>query len=228
MSSSVYGYDTNVLTPSQTQQAGTGVPTPTFQFVNADGSKTVDGELSSKINEEDTIFTVRPKSLLDAGNWTIYIRSISDDVGNTSATVSYPLVVQGVTVQGEPVIIWADAHDNQYSVSDGVYRDMVRIQYGTVMSQDVLKSNVYTINGKVLPPGTMVTSEDVKYDGTIEGTRVTITLPYTFLGKITEEQGASPSEPHILNVSTSLKDAKGNPIKPPTEVQLTYGTPSPH
>lgn len=206
------------LTPSQKQEAGTGIPTPTFQFVKADGSKTVDGVLSEEgIDETDTEFVVVPESDLEPGEWTLYIRSISDDVGNTSATVSYPLVVAaepGVT--GEPKIIWADAHDHQ-PVGANVYADLVHIQFGTIMSLDALKSTVYTINGKPLGIEAMITSQDVEYDAGnlrgVMGTRVRIQLPDSFLDK---------DSPNVLNVSKSLKDAEGNLIKAPTEVVLPY------
>ncbi|WP_271628939.1 hypothetical protein [Caldicellulosiruptor sp. DIB 104C] len=234
--------DTKELTPSQTQEAGTGIPTPTFQFVSEDLTKTIDGELGNPINDSDTEFVVVPKQTLDAGKWTIYIRSISDDVGNTSATVSYVLQVQGVSSPtGEAKIIWADAHDNvdTDATPDGIADyDIVHIQFGTIMSYDALKTNIYTINGKVLPQGTMITSEiqpymDLNNDGTLDqndlcGTRVTIWLPKNFLGNIsdtpvnTTDYDNSKHTPDILNVSKTLTDENGNAISGLTEVQLTY------
>lgn len=228
--------DSVYLTPSQTQT--NGIPTPTFQFVSADGSTTVDGVLNAKIAPTDESFVVKPISTLAAGNWTLYVRSISDDVGNTSSTTSYPLTVKGATAAtGSPTIVWADAHDNVAGLSD-----VVDIQFGTTMSTDALKSTMYTVNGNVLPVGTMITSKLVKYDvaNNLSGTLVTITLPVTFLGDTTTATDttivtpgttttpdifSTSKTPNILNVSKSLTATDGTPISGATQVQMDYGTP---
>lgn len=232
--------DTIELTPSETQDDGSGggVPIPTFQFISEDESITIDGELLGNISDDDMTFVIEPKSSLTTGIWTISIKSISDDVGNTADTVEYTLKVVGIDpTVGEPKIIWADAHDNVEI--DGKLYDVVHIQFGKEMSLDALQSNIYTINGKILPVSTMVTSIEANYIGTLEGTLITITLPKEFLGDITETLGdplmVDPSAadydgdttrpantPHILNVSKQLKDADGNKIMAPTEVELPY------
>jgi len=234
--------DSKILTPSQKQSTGTGIPTPTFQFVNADQSSTIDGVLSSPIDVTNKNFTVAPLSPLANGQWTLYIRSISDQVGNTSATTSYLLNVQGVTVTGTPNIIWADAHDNVGVPGGTANADIVDIQFGTTMSTDALKSTMYTINGSVLPVGTMITSKVVQYDALhkVSGTLVTLTLPSTFLGDMstavdttvvtgtstTPDIFSAANTPNILNVSKSLTAADGTTlIVAPTQVQMSYGTP---
>ena len=224
--------DTKELTPSQTQSDGDGVPTPTFQFISEDESITVDGQLESSISDDDMTFVIEPKRALTVGIWTISIKSISDDVGNTADTVEYTLEVKGVAAAaGKAEIIWADAHDNADYYGDGVFYDVVHIQYGTEMSLDALQSNIYTINGKILPVGTMIVSDEEVYDtvNNLEGTRVTIVLPKEFLGSIDNieindatDYDNDYDEPHMLNVSKQLTDAKGNKIISPTEVELKY------
>lgn len=235
MNTGVVASDSTPLTPSESQADGQGVPTPTFQFVSKDGSKTVDGALNGAIDKTDTKFQIKPETPLTAGEWTLYIRSISDDVGNTAATTSHVLEVKGAAQEvGEAKVIWAVAYNDV--VGKG---DIVEIQFGTEMSLDALTSTVYTINGKELPTGVMITSldeadYDVDGDGTfdLKGTRVIITLPADFLSQdglvsdyTTPDDPAQQSQPHMLNISKSLKDAEGNSIKGLTELPLTYGTP---
>lgn len=243
MNTGVTANDTKEITPSQTQADGDGVPTPTFQFISEDEKITIDGELKTAISDDDYEFVIVPKTPLTAGIWTISIRSISDDVGNTSPTAEYELEVIATTDPvGKSEIIWADAHDNVDFYGDGSLYDIVHIQFGTEMSLDALKSNVYTINGKILPVNTMITSVEAFYDSDedsslatpdLKGTRVTIVLPKEFLGDITEtDGGADPSDfdsdtnpnntPHMLNVSKTLTDVEGEVIEGPTEVQLPY------
>ncbi|GIP51583.1 hypothetical protein [Paenibacillus vini] len=227
------------LTPSQEQFGGQGIPTPTFQFVNADQSKTIDGELKGAISEDDMSFTIAPKGVLDAGTWTLYIRSISDDIGNTSATTSYQLEVKGaVAAQGEPRVIWAVAYNDvtgAATATDATYNngdDVVDIQFGTEMSLDALTSVVYTINGKQLPVGAKVSAIEGKYTvGTtvLTGTRVRITLPGNFLAEtgLTSDmtnldQEDQQSEPHMLVISKKLTSATGEVLKGDYELPLTY------
>jgi len=231
---------TNEITPSEQQKAKGGVPIPTFEFVNEDKTVTLEGELVSS-SEDDMSFTVKPKKdeELKPGKWTLYIRSISDDVGNTAGTVSTQIEIKGAIEQlADPRIVWATAHDNvdldqegtQAGIADA---DIVHIQYGTEMSLDALTSTVYTINGKQIPEGASITSVklakydvdgDYKYDHA--GTLVTIKLPKDFLGDKSEEVHdtffTSSSNHHVLNVVKSLKDASGKELMTPREVEMKY------
>ncbi|MFP4697966.1 MAG: S-layer homology domain-containing protein [Eubacteriales bacterium] len=222
--------DSTPLTPSELQTEGDGIPTPTFVFVNEDGSETVDGRLLS-LDDDDYSFVVEPKETLEPGEWTIYIRSISDDVGNTSSTVAYDIIVkEAEAVESDPEIVWADAHDN--IEIDGDYFDIVHIQFNTKMSLDVLRSNRYTINGNELPQGVMVTKVE---EG---GTRVTLKLPYDFLGDSTTDESdgtatdidgsqydegtISTNEASMLKVNSNLTSSEGVKLTGATEVELSY------
>jgi len=232
--------DSAILTPSQTQ--GKVIPTPTFQFVSSDNATTVDGVLSTAIDATNTKYVIAPKTDLTTGTWILYIRSISDQVGNTSSTISYPInVVDGTVATGTPTIVSAYAYDNVTTTAgitvgkpDPAVKDVVTIQFGTTMSSDALKSTMYTVNGNALPVGTMITSQTVKYDtkNNISGTLVTITLPNTFLGDMTTTAEATfiggvytnPKTPNILNISKSLTSTSGAAITGNTQVQMSYNT----
>jgi hypothetical protein len=233
-------------TASQNQGIG-GVPVPTYEFVSADLKTTIEGKLvDGSLEQVDKTFEIEPiePAKLTPGKWTVYVRSISDDIGNTSATEKYEVEIKATeTEKGKAQIIWADAHDNADLDNNGLAEsDVVHVQFGTEMSLDALKSNVYTVDGEPLPTGVKITSEEVQYDSNengaidaadLEGTLVTITLPNTFLGKVNEDVvddidvenpdlTENQDEPHILNVSKQLNDVDGNAILAPTEVELTY------
>ncbi|WP_425446231.1 hypothetical protein [Dethiothermospora halolimnae] len=230
------------------QYQGTGVPVPTFEFVSEDLKTTIEGKLvASSLTDDDITFEVEPvdTSKLTAGNWTVYVRSISDDIGNTSATEKYDVTIEAAASEtGAPQVIWADAHDNVDLDIDGTAdSDVVHVQFGTEMDLDVFTSTVYTINGEDLPTGVKVEGEEKYYDsdddGVIEsngddlsGTFVSITLPKGFLGTTSDVVNddistnaladANQDQPHILNISKNLTSAEGVAIKSPTEIELTY------
>ncbi|MFP3574013.1 immunoglobulin-like domain-containing protein, partial [Brevibacillus sp. SIMBA_040] len=214
------------VTKSQTQEK---VPTPTFEFVSADKKTTILGKLvDNTLSKDDTKFEIEPiePDKLTPGNWTVYIRSISDDIGNTSDTLKQDLTILPTEQEtGKAQIIWAEAIDNIDTLADGIIKpeDVVIIQFGTEMSIDALKSSIYQVNGKSLPEGVNITSTEATYTASgLKGTRVTITLPKTFLGNTSDNIVGTVSEPHILNVNKRLEDAAGNRIVTPSEVELTY------
>jgi len=232
---------TNEVTESQQQHDMGGVPVPTFEFVNADETVTLEGQLTTAPSEDDMSFSVTPKdpTKLTPGKWKLYIRSISDDVGNTAGTVVAEIEIKGVVAdKAEPRIIWATAHDNVDLDQTGTSAnkadaDIVHIQFGTEMSLDALTSVVYTINGKDIPEGSNIISVDnASYDldgnGTYDfnGTLVTIKLPKDFLGKSSEEvvdtYFTTTQKNHVLNVSKSLTDAEGKTIILPREVEMNF------
>jgi hypothetical protein len=185
------------------------------------------------VDPEDYTFVVEPAQALDAGTWSMTILSISDDVGNTTATQEINLEIAGAPAPStNPYVVWADAHDNIYDLRDGQYQisDVVHIQYSKTMSVDVLQSSVYTINGNPLPHGVTITWEQgVEYDANKFGDLVIIHLPFSFLGEdraifITNSSKFTaalyphldPYEPvdhHTIDINPSVKDT--------TDVSLT-------
>ncbi|MEK4712081.1 hypothetical protein [Sporosarcina sp. FSL K6-5500] len=213
-------------TASEQQEASTGVPVPTFSFVSADQKTTIDGTLkTNSLSVDDKSFTIEPDSPLAAGEWTVYIRSISDDIGNTSDTIKRQVTILPTEDEvGEAKVIWAQAIDNTDTKVNSKLelQDVVFIQYGTEMSLDALKSNIYTINGKELPEGVSITSTEENYSGDLTGTRVMITLPHTFLGEVAETYVGTVATPHNLNINKRLTDDKGNTIQGKTELVMSY------
>lgn len=200
------------LTPSQQQVNNAGIPVPTFEFVK--GDVVVPGTVVvGSVAEDDKSYVVAPNSTLAAGTWTLYIRSISDDVGNTSATTSTT-----VTVAGEPVsvtdtkVAWA-AFDQ-----DG-NNDYLYIKFTKVMDASgetgVSRTTNYIFNGVALPTGSQVQRgiEDVTKDW--DG--VTIVMPRgAFDGNI----DVLTDFRSVLNVASNFVAADGEALSGPYELQL--------
>ena len=86
------------LTKAENQAS---VPMPLVSFISADNSVTIEGDISTAktTDAHDVSFYVVPQKALTAGKWKVVVRSISDDIGNTSAT----LVKNDFEVTGEVV-----------------------------------------------------------------------------------------------------------------------------
>ncbi|WP_129597193.1 hypothetical protein [Anaerophilus nitritogenes] len=203
----------------------TSIPMPTFEFVKADQSKTIEGILiDDSLAVDDMEFVIAPKEgELTAGEWTVYIRSIMDDVGNTSATTTANLTIKAVEdqiVKGEPRIIWAGVLDNHEDY------DIVAIQYGTEMSIDALRTNIYTINGAQIPAGTKTVRKEAKYatdskGNDLTGTLIEIKLPNTFLGNASNNNIVLESN-NVITVDSTLKSEEGENIIAPKTVEMSY------
>jgi hypothetical protein len=231
------------------------IPAPQFNFVNNATGVTITGVVR-RIDPEDITFDVEPSAELAPGSWHMTIVSISDDVGNTSATISVPFTIGSDAPPVEnaaPYVVWADAHDNIYDFRDGEYiiSDVVHIQYSQIMKDTVFESSIYTINGNPLPTGLLVTGEPTawscgdcgpSYPTSGTGTLVTIHLPYHFLGDIqqrfiTAVPGKSdvnpyaPMESNTLIISPNVEDKAGTKLAGVNNFTLTYhmeGAKQPH
>ncbi|MDY0208313.1 MAG: hypothetical protein RBR82_17060, partial [Pseudomonas sp.] len=83
-------------TLAQTQAS---VPQPTAEFIKNDNSETIPATTVTAVgNDYDTKITVVPSKELTAGDWTLVVRSISDDVGNTAASATKAFSVQGTPI----------------------------------------------------------------------------------------------------------------------------------
>lgn len=120
------------------------VQASTYEFVK--GDQVISAKVSStSVAANDKSFVLEPQTQLEAGEWTLYIRAISDDIGNTIATTStkVTIVPSTVTTTGTQVA-WAafdDAKgtdtlknirvDSQYADYDVVY-----VKFTKVMKAD--------------------------------------------------------------------------------------------
>lgn len=206
------------LTESQQQAAGAGIPVPTFEFVK--GDKTVEGTIAaSSIEEADKDFVVTPASTLEPGTWTLYIRSISDDIGNTSATVSTTVTVpqtqQAVT---DTRIAWAGFDEGDRTNSDT--SDYIYIKFTKEMQATdaigVSRTTNYLFNGVALPQGSQVHRGIDGVTNNWDG--ITIEMPK---GSFDPANAIFTS---ALNVANNFKAADGEALSGPYEVQLTDTT----
>lgn len=223
-------------------QDQTDLPVPTAEFVKKDGTKTIAGRIdTSFVDDYETV--VRAYAVdtdgstpidLEAGEWTLIVRSISDDYGNTAASVTKDFIVEG----SEPVdtdfeVVWSFADvDSNWAVEDldsdddGVEDG---IQDGVIMAADddadydyvVVKFNKaiatsgdfknatktanYTFDGEPLPTGTQILANIEGYDD-LDSTidSVTIRLPRGTL--------QTDNAPHNLNISRNIESADGEQL----------------
>ena len=184
------------LTPSQTQKAGItaaseqnqGVPVPSAQFIRVDNGQTVEGRIADYfIDAADTTINVEPETTLSAGEWRLVLSSISDDYGNTAATVAQTINVVREAATSDFKIVWAAvSNQEEYNVKNiGVNRGryiFVKFNKPVTMTGNSTNAQVtanYTINGSTLPTGTQIKAKITGYDDHVRNVTdsVTIILP---------------------------------------------------
>ena len=126
-----------ILTPSQQQEKILGgVDVNTFEYVmvkNALGqvpgsAKTVEGKIAALLTtktgaieaKRDYAIKVIPVTPLEAGEWKLVIRAISDDVGNAMATEEMPITIKGAGPVGL-ICIGIDAHHTVVNDNNPLY-----------------------------------------------------------------------------------------------------------
>lgn len=196
-------------TPSQKQ--GDSIPTPTAEFIKADKSETIPGTVDSYADKYDYELVVTPDKDLSAGDWTIVIRSISDDVGNTAASANKSFTVTPATEeQKDFYVVSAEV----YGKSDNT-ADYINITFSKPVSvtgdyKNATKTANYLVNGKPLPVGSQILANEYDEDGNVIG--VQIILP----------DGTLNDDNNVLNVSEYLESKDGDKIKGDLELELDY------
>lgn len=198
------------LTPSQSQQGGNassnmGVPTPEAQFVHVEDGRTVEGIIESNefVDAYDQIINVAPETELGNGEWDLIVRSISDDIGNTAATLTKRISVDNPVTETNFRVVWAAV-----GCDAGAYASGTTIPYGDAIeaannngnegnciyvkfnkpvtlfgsSTNAQSISNYTLNGSPLPTGTEIRAHINGYDnetglGTGTTDSITIVLP---------------------------------------------------
>jgi hypothetical protein len=215
------------LTPSVLQSRGTGVPTPTFEFVNQDTGLTVKGHvpadlsiygIQETISQDDMQFVVVPFRALTPGNWNLVVRGISDDVGNTNATCPWimPIVVPDVPLPiTDTNVLWA-AFENGC-------KDKIFVKFSEEMKADgdngVQSTQNYIFNGYQLPENSNI------YRGipgvTTEWDGITIEMPgNTWNGERPDVQDGNIFT-CILNVANNLQAVDSDQLTGPYEFEMT-------
>ncbi|MDE7311112.1 MAG: hypothetical protein K2N87_05740 [Eubacterium sp.] len=199
------------LTPSQSQQGGNGavgnmgVPTPEAQFVHVEDGRTVEGIIESNefVDAYDQIINVAPETELGNGEWDLIVRSISDDIGNTAATLTKRISVDNPVTETNFRVVWAAV-----GYDPGAYTSGTATSYGKAIADANSNGNEgnciyvkfnkpvtlfgsstnaqsisnYTLNGSPLPTGTEIRAHINGYDdevglGTGVTDSITIVLP---------------------------------------------------
>lgn len=167
------GADNATDTPSQIQ--GNTVPTPIIEFLGKDkngNSVTIKGQVVgySDLDRADKKFEVKPaadqpslQGIVDAGGdkrWTLVVRSISDDVGNTAASLTYDFTVEPKQQSGEVFMVKGIYQDANYNgvtgflngdQADTIVLDFTAdVQYTGTIKNAVNPSN-YLLDGENLP-----------------------------------------------------------------------------
>ncbi|WPC42242.1 beta strand repeat-containing protein [Clostridium sp. JS66] len=208
---------------------GTVVPYDTVEGV------TTPNELESS---GDTIFKVVPnqvngktiQSLVNDGtfqkDWTVVVKSISDDVGNTAATLTKTFTF--TSIMAEDFYVNPGVNNSKFEVKlNGTDKDTIKVTFTEPVSiignvQNAADVSNYTLDGNLLPKGSSITLiSDVgapvgttDIDG-IKDNTILITLP---------DGTINDSASHTLVVAKSLKSALGTAYDTTHAVQFVLPT----
>ncbi|WP_243187022.1 Ig-like domain-containing protein [Clostridium muellerianum] len=187
------------------------LPQVTAQFIKKDGSKTIDGTVSAYVKDQyDKTISVVPKTALDNGDWTLVVRSISDDIGNTAASATRDFTVKTDAVQADNkfAVKWAFAdqdtvlnpaeHGDGDNTADYIYVKFNKAESITGDATNVLKTSNYSLDGEPLPTGTQITANIAGYDDK-DGVNDSITI------KLKQGTLNHKNAPHVLTISSYLE-----------------------
>lgn len=192
--------------------------TPTAQFIKKDGSKTVSAKVEKGADAYDKELKVTPESALEAGEWTVVVRSVSDDIGNTAASATKDFTVKGEEAAKEDkfAVVWSFADvDEDLDVTttngkDEAKHDYVYVKFNKAASitgdqKSALKTSNYQLNGMPLPTGTQIKANIANLDDKDAVTdSITIVLPDGYLnGKNT---------PHVITISNYLESTTAGDV----------------
>nr|WP_285860844.1 sugar-binding domain protein [Brevibacillus sp. MER 51] len=224
-------------TPSQLQ--GQHVPTPIIEFIGKDKdgtTVTIKGKVGNYTNKNgaDTNFEVfpdidttkgekTPQDYVNAGgdkNWTLVVRSISDDVGNTASSLTHNFTLDPDQQAGEVFMLkgqFADGklYDGVKAYLNGDKEDVIVLDYTadveyTGTTNNATNPGIYTLDGEDLPKGVSISVSD---SDTLPGVDiVTITLPDGTLSKTGNN--------NVITVNKSLKSTKGTKLT--GEYQISF------
>lgn len=218
-------------TPSESQK--NGVPTPIVEFLGKDkdgNTVTIKGSYVDYTDKDkaDKQFEVvptpdlgmdDPQTIVNNGGsteWTLVVRSISDDVGNTAETLTKKFIIEPTTVVADDVFLVkgkTTANPNYNGVHgylNGTGRDTITLTFTsgvtyTGSDKNAVNPSNYTLDGENLPKGTILTVEDA--DNNIKNgyETVIISLPD---GTLETSFGGH----NVITLTKSLVSYKGTPL----------------
>lgn len=161
-------------TPSENQK-NSGVPNPVITFISADRTKTVPATVVSMGDFTDRTFCVSPCSDLVAGVWLISIASISDDVGNTSETLTLADWKLYNTIEADSnfQVLWALAvpigSTDPLTGNTNTGKERIYVKYSQRFKTygygtNAAQATNYTLNSGALPDGVGVYSSLAGYN----------------------------------------------------------------
>lgn len=213
-------------------QNQTGLGGTTVQFIGKDKdgkTVTINGSVDGYANNasgKDNVISVSwsndsgvvtPQSVVDGGGsteWTLVVRAISDDVGNTAASATKSFTVAKSPAANTPFAI---AQSGVSGALNGSAEDTVVIKFteGVLTSgvSDATNPAQYTLNGKTLPSGTSIR---VANNDSVAGFEtVTITLP----------DGTLNTASNVITVNKDLVSFDGSLFQGPVENPFAVTTP---
>lgn len=221
------GGDDKIETLAEKQ---TALPVPTAEFIAKDNSETITATVAATYADSyHKELTITPDKALKAGEWTLVIRSISDDIGNTAASINKTFTVKGEAPTADTFKVdWAFADvdadlvvEDKDSLDADKDHDYIFVTFTSAISttgdyKNVLKTSNYTIDGKDLPLGSQIVAGIEGYtDATPDVVdSITIILPDGTLN--------DKNAPHVLNISKYLENSKGTKISGDLELKLAY------
>ncbi|WP_243187023.1 Ig-like domain-containing protein [Clostridium muellerianum] len=202
--------DATIETRAQGQDS---IPTPTAQFIAKDGSKTIAAKVEKGSDVYDKELKVTPlgtdgmPTTLEAGDWTVVVRSISDDIGNTaaSATKDFTVAAGEKVKENKFSVVWtfADKDQNAAGKVTDTTADYVYVKFNKPVSmtgdaKNALKTSNYQLDAMPLPTGTQIRANIVGIDDADKlADSITIVLPDGYLN--------GNNEPHVLTISNYLE-----------------------
>ncbi|TYR76012.1 S-layer homology domain-containing protein [Rossellomorea vietnamensis] len=221
-------------TASQIQ--GEEIPNPIIEFLGKDKNGdaiTVKGKVVgyAETDGSDDTFEVAPavgtdslQALVDAGasqDWTLVVRSISDDIGNTAASLTHDFKIKpSVVTTPEEVFYVKKGNYNgvsgytNFGDEDTIVLDFTSaVQFTGSVANAVNVAN-YTLDGENLPKGTSIELADSDSNAKNGYDVVVINLPD---GTLTEDEGKT----NVINISKSLLSANDVALTGEHEIQFT-------
>ena len=212
-------------------QAGLGGTTAQFIGKDKDGKTvTINGTVTGYANNAngmDNVLAVEwsnasgaltPQAVVDGGGsteWTLVVRAVSDDVGNTAASATKSFTVAKSPAANTPFAI---AQNGVSGALNGSAEDTVVIKFteGVLTSgvSDATNPAQYTLNGKTLPSGTSIR---VANNDSVAGFEtVTITLP----------DGTLNAASNVVTVNKDLVSFDGSLFQGPVENTFSVVAPN--
>lgn len=172
-----------------------------------------------------SVVEVTPQSIVDAGgntNWTLVVRSIADDVGNTAASATKDFTLAKSTKQSVFKVVDDvnnDGTKGDYAVKSAIVNGQVQITITYTEGvqtngslYDGTKQSQYTINNLTLPNGTVIHAYD--RDNQNGNETVVITLPAN------QKVYNTTSLSNIININAGLISYDGSKLTGKTELPI--------